>query len=202
MTQHINLYTDELRPRQEPFQVRHVVVVAMACLLLVVASAAYVRYESHTLNTALAGYISQQQLLEVRVAELTAAVESRQIDPDLVTAIDELSGNIVRRQRLLVEVQRLVGSGGEGFSPYMAAMARQIPEGVWLTGFKIDLRAADVQLSGRTRSGDRVPVYLERLGDEPVFSGRQFARFKLERHASGQWIDFDIATERMPGNES
>ncbi len=202
MMQQVNLYTDELRPRQQPLQARLVVMAIVASLLLVVAGALYVRYENRALNESLTGFQSQMQSLEVRVAELTTAVASRQIDPELVAAVAELSGNISRRQRLLVEVQRLVGSGGEGFSPYMAAMARQIPEGVWLTGFKIDLGAADVQLSGRTRQSERVPVYLERLGKEPVFSGRHFARFKLERHESGRWIDFDIATRRMPGDES
>ncbi len=93
-------------------------------------------------------------------------------------------------------------SGEEGFSPYLSAMARQVPEGVWLTGFRIDLGRAEVGLTGRASSANRVPLYLERLGDEKVFKGRQFERFNLERHESGQSINFDVATRRDSGDAS
>lgn len=202
MIQQVNLYTDELRPRHEPLQASTALLAVVVALALVIASATYVRYELSTRQDALAELNAELVSVEARVGALTAEVESQRIDPGLTRALDDVAGRIERRRRLLEEVERLVVTGEEGFSPYLSAMARQVPADVWLTGFRINLDRAEIGLTGRARSGNRVPLYLERLGDEAVFQGRQFERFELERHESGQWIDFNVATRREPGDAS
>lgn len=202
MIQQVNLYTDELRPRHEPLQAATALFVLALALVLIIIAAGYVRYELGARQDALAESKTGLQALEARAGALTAEVESQRKDPALALALDEVAGRIAQRRRLLEEVERLVVTGEEGFSPYLSAMARQVPGDVWLTGFRINLALAEVGLTGRARSGSRVPLYLERLGDEAVFRGREFERFELERHESGQWIDFNVATRRGPGDAS
>lgn len=202
MMQQVNLYADELRPRHEPLQASTALLAVVVALALVIVSAGYVRYELNTRQSSLAQLKTELQVVEVEVGALTSEVESQRVDPDLTLALDEVAGRVERRRRLLKEVERLVVTGEDGFSPYLAAMARQVPAGVWLTAFRINLDQAEVGLTGRASSGNRVPLYLERLGSEPVFRGREFERFDLERHESGQWIDFNVATQRHPGASS
>lgn len=200
MIQQVNLYTDELRPRREPVQAPTLVWSTVAALVFLVIAAVVVRLEAGDAQARL-------QTLEARVAELereatrlTAEVEAQQLDPALAQTLEETNQAIRQRQRLLDEVAKLVDHQGTGFSPYMAALARRVPDQLWLTGFSIDLTADQLELAGRTRSGSQVPVYLERLGQEPVFSGRRFGELRLVRAEAGPWVDFVIASGRDGGD--
>jgi MSHA biogenesis protein MshI len=48
-------------------------------------------------------------------------------------------------------------------------------------------------------------LYLEQLGEEPIFAGQTFRDFQLNRpdendKAAGDWVEFRVATE--PGGEA
>lgn len=199
MIQRVNLYTDELRPRREPVTATTLVWSAVAVLMVVVTAAVFARLDA-------ADSAEQLHAVNVRVAELeqtaqrlTAELEAQQLDPTLESAVADINQAINQRQRLLEEVARLVDYQDAGFSPYMAALARRIPDQLWLTGFQIDLLQNQLRLAGRTRTGGQVPVYLERLGQEPVFSGRRFEQLSLKRDDSGNWIEFLVGSIRDGG---
>lgn len=199
MIQRVNLYTDELKPRREPVTATTLLWSSVAVLVVLVAAAVFVRFEA-------ADAAERQQALNARVAELeqtaqslTAEVKAQQVDPAVEDAVAEVNQAISQRQRLLTEVARLVDYQNGGFSPYMTALARRIPEQLWLTGFQIDLHQNQLRLAGRTRTGGQVPVYLERLGQEPVFSGRRFEQLRLTRDDSGAWIEFLVGSKRDGG---
>ncbi|HBC33338.1 MAG TPA: fimbrial assembly protein, partial [Marinobacter adhaerens] len=76
--------------------------------------------------------------------------------------------------RLLERVESLVLSEGRDFSPQLAALARQIPEDVWLTDVILESGPDKVTIEGSSRDGALVPRYLENLGDEAAFAGKTF----------------------------
>lgn len=198
MHQQVNLYTEELRPRKVPLQVSSLVLAVIAACVVIVAITAYTRYDLVLKQQAQADLNQRQAQLQKQVEELAGVVASQRIDPSLEPSIDAVTADIGRHQRLLAEVARLVSDDRGVFSPYMEAMARQVPADLWLTGFRLNLNTDRVRLSGRARSGAQVPLYLERLGQEPVFRGRIFEHFSLDRDDSDRWIDFRVATERGP----
>ena len=83
-----------------------------------------------------------------------------------------------------------------GFSSPLSALARQVPQGLWLTHIRLDASNGAVGLVGKAQSGRLVPVYLEQLGDEPAFMGKTFGSFRLDREEDGRWIEFQVATDR------
>lgn len=202
MIQQVNLYTDELKPRQEPLKATAAGLLVLVSMALVLASAVYVRLDHKQLVRQLADLNAVNQGLESQVGDMTQTIEGRQVDPKMVQAVSDVTTNIDRRQRLLAEVEKLVGTSAGGFSPYMVALARQNPEGLWLTGFGVDLSQDHVQIAGKTRTASEVPLYLQRLGDEPVFSGRSFGHLSLQRDKSESWIEFSVATDQHPGSGS
>ena len=199
MIQQVNLYTDELKPRREPLQAGTLLAAVAAVLVLILVMAVFVRVEAADQEERLESLNDRIEQMEQGVGRLTAEVEAQQVDPDMVRAVDQISQDIAQRQRLLAQVSRLVSPDRRGFSSYLTALARQAPEQVWLTGFMVDLSGNRIRISGRTLAGDQVPVYLEQLGQEAVFSGRRFERLNLQRDESGRWINFEIASERAPG---
>ncbi len=200
MMQRVNLYTDELKPRREPAQASTLLWSSLALVVALVAAAVWVRLEATDAGERLQALNTQVADLEQRAQRLTAEVEAQRLDPALETALAEVNQAISQRQRLLEQVSGLVDHQDTGFSPYMAALSRQVPERLWLTGFRINLQDDSVQLTGRTRAGGQVPVYLERLGTEPVFNGRQFEQLTLQRDESGRWVEFLIGSRREGGN--
>lgn len=202
MIQQVNLYTDELRPRKEPVKAQTAFLALLAALLLVVVAAVMVRLEAADLASRQAALQQEIATLENQVGTLTVQIEAHRIDPALEKELEQVTRTLAKRQRLLAEVEGLVSADTDGFSGYLAALARQIPEGLWLTGVRLDLIQGQVSLAGRTRAGSQVPVYLEKLGDEPIFEGRTFENFWLERGEEGRWVEFVVGTERQPGDGS
>ncbi len=179
MIQQVNLYTDELRPRKERLQAGMAVGILVVGVVLVACVAGFLTYENSVMANKASRLDQQNQQLEQAVAQLSAAVQARQPDAEVKEALERVTQTLARRQRLLERVESLVLSEDRSFSPQLAALARQIPEDVWLTGVILE--------SGP----DRVTIE-----EEPAFTGRTFGVFRLSRPEEGRWIDFHVSSER------
>jgi MSHA biogenesis protein MshI len=196
MIQQVNLYTDELRPTKERLQAGTAIGVLLVGLVLVAFVAGFLTYENSVMANKASRLDRQNQQLEQAVAELSAAVQARQPDAEVERALDRVTQTLARRQRLLERVESLVLSEGRNFSPQLAALARQIPEDVWLTDVILESGSDKVTIEGRSRDGALVPLYLENLGDEAAFAGKTFGVFRLSRPEEGRWIDFHVSSKR------
>lgn len=198
----INLYTEELRPTKEKLQAGLALAILALVLLLLAAAAGFVRYQNGQLTDQVESRQQQVERLEQSVDELTREAESRQPDPQVEAALERVNATLVRRQRLLAQVENLMSEETTGFSAPLAALARQVPDGLWLTRIRLNAQNGDVGLSGRAQAGRLVPSYLEALGEEPAFQGKTFGAFRLDRDEEGRWIDFRVATDESAGGES
>lgn len=196
MIQRVNLFTEDLRPRKERLQAGTALAIVGVGLLLVILAAGVMHFQNMDLAARVTSLEQQNRQLEQAVAQLEETAQARQPDADLEAELAKVTETLARRQRLLEKVESLVLSEDRRFSPGMAALARQIPEDVWLTGITLAAEADQVILEGRSRSGALVPEYLERLGQEPAFSGKTFSAFRLSRPEEGAWIEFHVASQR------
>ncbi|PAV27316.1 fimbrial assembly protein [Tamilnaduibacter salinus] len=181
MRQVVNLYTEALRPRQQRLTARTALITMVGAVVLLAGGSVWLHWERAAQQTELDALSRQVSAAEQRVARLEKAVEANRPDPSLKEAASRLASQIDRRQRLLERIDAMVGTGGSQFSPYMEAMARRMPDAVWLTGFRIALDPVRITMKGATQQPGQVPVYLDRLRHEPVFSGRTFERFLMQR---------------------
>lgn len=196
MIQQVNLYVQELRPRKQSLQAGTFLGLVATLVVAMVAAGAVVSYQNSGLAKQVNELEMQNMNLEQDVTRLSEVVSARQPAPEVREALEKVSDTLLRRQRLLEQVESLALNGGGRFSPQMAALARQIPDNVWLTGIRLNGQQSKVTIEGRARSSALVPAYLENLGDEPAFAGRTFGAFRLSRPENGRWIDFHVATER------
>ena len=193
--QRVNLYTDDLRPRQEKMQAGVAMTVLAFALVAIAVAAVVVRYQEAGLQAESRALQQQIEQLERSVAQLTNEVEDRQPDPDVKAALDRVTATLARRQKLLDRVENLIATETTGFSSPLSALARQVPQGLWLTSIRLDARDGGVGLVGKAQSGRLVPVYLEKLGDEPAFTGKTFGSFRLDRGEDKRWVEFHVATD-------
>lgn len=116
-----------------------------------------------------------------RLEKTTKEIVSPEKNTALLDEIRRLENQAkVRGEELAI----LQGGGigkGRGFSDFMRAQARQHVEGLWLTGFRIADGGNEVTLEGRTLQPELVPVYIQRLKQEPVMQGLAFATLEMSR---------------------
>lgn len=199
--QQVNLYTQELRPRKERLQAGVAASLVLLVVVGLVVSSVIVHSRNGDLSARAKALASENRVLEQSVTRLSEMVSARQPSPEIERALERITATLARRQTLLERVETLVLTGDGRFSPQMAALARQIPEDVWLTGIRLDAQPASVTIEGRARSGALVPAYLENLGNEPVFTGQTFGAFRLTRPEEGRWIEFHVATDQAGGSQ-
>jgi len=193
--QQVDLYTDELRPRREKLQAGAALFVLALALVMVVVAAGVVRYQESGLQARVGALQQQNEQLQNSVEQLTGKVGVLQPDPDIEAALERVTATLVRRQQLLARVENLIATETSGFSAPLSALARQVPQGLWLTQIRLDALQGKISLEGKAQSGRLVPVYLEQLGGEPAFAGKTFSSFRLGRQDDGRWIEFRVATD-------
>lgn len=199
MNQQVNLYTAELRPTRQRISARSGLVVAALVVLIVAGLTGWGHWQNRQLEMRVAAVERQNQSLEQAVATMASQVQARKPDQELEAALERVTETIVRRQRLLERVEGLTSGGAAGFSGRLAALARQIPDDLWLTFVRLQAAPSAMRLEGQTRSAELVPGYLELLGQEPAFIGETFSVFRLARPEEGeatQWVEFRVATEQ------
>ena len=113
----------------------------------------------------------------------------------------EIEDELDRLQATLLEQQRLVDVLGdqplgrtEGFSRYMAALARRHRQGLWLTELAVNGASQAIELVGQSIAAELVPAYLLTLGEEPALSGLRFDEFDIERLEDSNNVVFRVAS--------
>jgi hypothetical protein len=189
MYQQINLYQPIFRKQRQIFSA-----VTMFQAIGVVAVALLAIY----------GYgLVQVRALEAAVVqlegrEIALTAQLTRIDPALsANRRAELEADVRRLNATLVDQQRLIDvlrdqplGRTEGFSGYLAALARQRTPELWLTAFAINGGTGAIEISGRTLRPELVPEYMQQLGTEAALKGQQFDRFEIELDAEASESTF------------
>jgi len=127
---------------------------------------------------------------------MSGAVAQQQPDAALEAELKAIRQTVARREYLLARVETLVSDDSDGFSPALEGLAKQVPDGLWLTGIRLQPVDGVLVLEGQTETGSLVPVFLDRLGNEQAFSGLSFGAFRLLRAEDRRWIGLRVATRR------
>jgi Tfp pilus assembly protein PilN len=108
---------------------------------------------------AVGGVASQRTALEA---------ELKQIDTDL------------QMKRVIASILQNSHFGHTGgYSGYLSAFARQLPEGAWLTGLTIAGDGSEIGLRGRTLRPELVADYVNQLKREKIMQGKDFTTLQI-----------------------
>lgn len=182
MSQQINLYNPLLLKQRKIFSAKTMAQSLGLITLGLVAVYGYARFQVASLQTETEHAVQRQEKLQARLTRLSQELGPRQksaaLEADIKRAESELQA--------LAEVQAALKQGGavsaSGFSPYFKALARQMVEGVWLTG--IEVSGSEMMIGGRTLKPGAVPDYIQRLSSESVMQGRKFAMLEMHKPAA------------------
>lgn len=181
MSQQINLFNPIFRKQKKYFSAKTMVQALGLIFAGVAAMGIYAKTQLARIDTEANVVSAQLDTARKQLALLNANQAQRKKDTALearVRALSDEAGSLQRVTAMLGGQNELGNS--QGYSDYMLAFARQINEGVWLTGFSITNGGQSLAIAGRAVRPELVPSFLSRLSTEASMKGRSFDVFEIQ----------------------
>ena len=201
MLQSINLYSDALKPKRDWLSLNLFTgYIGSVLLVLLVISAVDLWDRQSLVNSVTAREVAIAEL-ELQIQELEQLIEARAKDPALEAQKDALEQ--VQKDKLTLRrfLDQEVPGNADGFSAYLADLARFHVRGLRLTEISLLNGGADVRLGGEVISGDYITNYIAGLDRSVLLAGKAFRNLKLDRTSQviqglpdGQALAFEIQT--------
>jgi Tfp pilus assembly protein PilN len=181
MSRQINLYNPLLLKRKSILSALNLLLSTALVMLIIGLGFIFVSYQM-----TLSMKESEKQAASLldwtdKVAKLRSAAAARVKDPQLNKKLAEIEAETKRRQSIIGILKGSYFGNTEGYSSYMIAFARQIPDGVWLTGFELIGAGNEISLRGRTVEPEMLPNYVTQLKRESVMQGKSFSELQMRR---------------------
>lgn len=178
MSRQINLYSPAFRRQAQTFSA---VWTMTAVVAIVAGMSAFYTWET-------------RQSPDLRLRRSEAEAQLKQLREQLValgrttqrTRNKALEDQVARAEILLKSRQEFFGrlQSGEfgnrdGYAKFLAALARQRLEGVWLTGIQVSGPGGDFAIEGRTIRADLLPGFIKLLRNEEALRGKPIGTLAL-----------------------
>lgn len=193
--QQINLYQPIFRKERKVFCARTLLQAAAVVLVGLMALYGYASWQTVQLGLQAEQQRAQVQLAQGRLSTLSERYAKHTPSPALERQVAHLAAERNAKLDVLAHLDRGEIGNRRGFSTYLEGLARRHLPKLWLTGFQALDGGARLTLSGSAIEPASVPRYLQRLAEEPAFSGREFRTLSMSRPPDQGWhIDFMVAT--------
>ena len=178
MSRQINLYSPAFRHQAKKFSAVWTVAAVVAIAAGMSANYAW----------------EARQLQDLRARRSEAEAQLKQLREQLValgqttqrTRNKALEEQVARAEILLKSRQEFFGrlqtgefGNRDGYAKFLAALARQRLEGVWLTRVEISGPGSDFAIEGRTIRADLLPGFIKMLRNEPALRGKPIGTLAL-----------------------
>ncbi|MBD9483634.1 MSHA biogenesis protein MshI [Pseudomonas sp. PDM14] len=191
--QNLNLYQVESAQRSGP-QPQQMLIGLVALLFLCLLHGFWQGFQVYRGTSTAAVAEAQAQQAEQQLIEAKAQFIEPQLNPDLPLRLADQEARNRELQRLISYLEILARQQRVGFVAPLAALAEQHPpSGLWLNTIVLTEGGTDLRLKGTSQTQELLPEYLQRLSQNAVFQGRQFARFDVQR-GDDALLHFDLSS--------
>ena len=178
--QQINLYLPEFRPSREPLRAIHMLWAGVALLVLLICFSLYSNHKYNVLLQQLEVEKKNQESIQAQLLILSSkkpAESSVEVD----TKISQLQKSVERHQKILTMISHQDLGNDKGFSAQLVAMGQASLPSVSVQSFSLKRGGRYAELAGVTHHADQIPLYLQRLRQDPSFSEVGFGVLNIER---------------------
>ncbi len=187
-----NLYSDELKPKQERFSLNLVAgsVATVFVVMLAVALGAnwYANYQQSSAQELARKSSQLQQQVVAQQRKLQLALN----DVNLQNQISELETSLNQRERLLLQMRQVTETGQTSFGEILNDLARANRSSIWL--HRILIADNQLTLQGHTKQAQALPQWLNSFPDYNTLKNRNFGVFELSDTQAGA-LKFTVGSE-------
>ena len=192
MRQEINLYGPEFRTQHQPLNGNQILRIGLGFFALLMLVELFVGWQWYSNQQAMA---EQNRVYAEVNQRLTRLKQSQPLSqrPRLEAEIENLTQQIERREELrsIISGQNLGNS--KGFAHFLQAMARQTVPDIALTDIRLLQGGNYIELDGRVRKPEAVPLYLHQLREESSFQNVRFGVLTIQRQTDdGKGLKFSL----------
>jgi Tfp pilus assembly protein PilN len=178
--QHINLYLPEFHPNRDPLRAIQMLWGLVVVILLLMLATFYSHRQHSLLQQQLVQLEASQQALLAQLQKL-GKQKPALAGPELDTEIKRLRMELQRREQITAMISSRHLGNEKGFSAQLTAFARASLTDISLETFSLQKGGTYAELTGKTRSADQVPHFLQRLRADPSFEKVGFGVLNIEQ---------------------
>lgn len=198
--QQVNLYLPEFRPRRMWLSLNQALAATVVVLVAVVIWSLSTHWRTEALAEELVQEREDVEQLQAEVDRLTDELaDGRRVNIEQQLA--ELRADVRRREQILELIRQQNLGNAEGFSGQLASLARRSSEALSLSQFSLQDGGQYAELTGRVRTPEALPAYLQRLRHDESFARTRFGVLELNREATGPGLPFSLTRAEADGDE-
>lgn len=187
--QEVNLLSDDLRPKHDPFTLREFGIAWGVLVSLLVAMTGWQAYANAEISNNAATLRNELATLTKELSALEAAAD-KQADSKLVQELAALSSQKDEQQKLLrVLRNEPLNSGFQGHLSDLASI--EMPK-LWFDSIEFSNGGKQIRLAGYSETAELVPLYLSMLSEGSSFSGYSFDGLQIKRE-SNVLVSFEVS---------
>lgn len=195
MIQQINLYQEILKQQQDKPGINRSGLALIAAMVLLLVFSLYLLFDLYATKNSLQQARRQLSEAETRVQLLKIQFPEQQINKLLSQEISRSQNTLNNLSKVIYLLTDKKSDQTQGFSRYFSALSRQSIADVWLSNIYINGKKHTLKLQGSTFNPEKVPVFIQKLHNEPVFQGRNFAELSMtQAEKTENQIDFSVST--------
>ena len=204
MSQQINLFNADMHKPGKDFSALNMLQGFAAISFCAILFYAYVSKQTEQMQQKLDEAGKSLAAEQARLAALSADFSRQRSGMTLEQELQKVAAEAAAQREIINALKNGVIGNTQGYSAYMQAFARQMVNGLWLSGFSIDGDAAQMSISGAALSPELVPGYILRLNNEKIMRGKTFASLQMQlpkaeasnteagKGASRQYLEFTL----------
>lgn len=199
--QQVNLYQPILRKQEKVFSAKTLLQGNLLVLAGLTIIYLYTVFQTQGLQEQLKRTEQQRDEQSKRLTELSAQYPPMAKDTTLPARIETARATVQHKRTVLTAVKALGLDTEVHFSEHLTSLARQDLPNLWLQRIFLQY-GQQVELQGSAYRAEEVPLYLQRLSEEPSFSGTAFQTVVIARNEKYKnRVDFSLST-RLPLKEA
>ncbi len=183
--QQVNLYLPEFHPRRVWLSLAQMLLVVAAILVLLLALTLWSSAYTRSLERELASERTELETLQQQVQRLTAELPARR-GATVEEQVARLREEVRRREQILQLMSQQNLGNADGFSEQLVSLSRHGLDDVALSSFSLQSGGRYVELAGRVRQPELVPLYLQRLREDQSFTDVAFGVLDVARETDQQ----------------
>jgi MSHA biogenesis protein MshI len=175
----IDLYTPTLLPQRDAWTSRNLGLGLAATLLLCTLWGGWAYWSKASTARELQAFTPELESARSEALRLGQQVTGYRPDARLQAALSDAHMRLEARTQVLALLRRGMSPASGNPGELLRGFARQIPTGLWLTGFSVNADNGALEIHGRTTDPRLIPEYVKRLNAEQTFKGRTFSALDI-----------------------
>ena len=191
--QRINLYLPRFKPAQLSAEVKKLFLSVAIVFGVVTVSITILLLMRSSMDSNLIESKKKEAELKDALARAITQIPNVTADANLVNRIAREKIVIRKKNQVIEYLYKDNISERENFTDLVDQLAQQSVKGIWLEKFEVLNRGQDIQLYGYAKAPRQVSKYIEMLGTQEAYTGRNFQQININKSEQG-WNKFYIST--------